>query len=621
MFPRFATALSVLFAMLAPCLKASEWSRFRGPNGSGVAHTAGLPVAFGDGLNMAWKVPAATGKSSPVLTKDRIFLTGHHGDDRLVLAFDPETGKPLWRRSIEKDRGEFRNDLNDHAAPSPVSDGENVYAFFSEVGLVSYGPDGNRRWLVPLGPFDTEHGMSTSPLYVDGKIVLMVDQIGDSYLAAFHAEDGGLAWKVEKPSILGGYATPVLYQPDDGPAQIVGISPIEAAGYSAETGKRLWWVDGLAYQSRGSPVVGNGMFFAGSSGLGGGPAAPFERMLKWADKEKDGKISLSDMNDNPRNRFMPAMLRRWAGEDGGMDEEEYNRAQKSLRGDLTFLGIALGGSGDVTETHVRWRLRKGLPQVASPLLYDGVLYLIKDGGIVTSLDPKSGEILTQGRIREAIDKYYSSPIASDGKIYVASETGKVAVLKAGGDWEALAVNDLAEDIYATPALDGGRIYLRTAENLYCFERHSLITSVGAGDIASVRGVLAGGGVPQKTMDFALAKATEAGQVETATLLREAGVSPILEPEDSVLSAERLKAYAGEFKTEQGWKSKILFEEGILLHSTWGGESRLYPESPTVFHIREKTAIVLTFDFEEDRVVGFTVDHPDWPPATFKRVEE
>ncbi len=157
--------------------------------------------------------------------------------------------------------------------------------------------------------------------------------------------------------------------------------------------------------------------------------------------------------------------------------------------------------------------------------------------------------------------------------------------------------------------------------VYCFERHALITSVGAGDIASVHGVLAGGGVSQKTMDFALAKATEAGQVEIAALLRDAGVSPISEAEDSVLSAERLKAYAGDFKTEQGWKTKILFEEGILLHSTWGGESRLYPESPTVFHIREKTAIVLTFDFEEDRVVGFTVNHPDWPPATFKRIED
>ena len=621
MFPRFAAALSVSFALLVPCLKASEWSRFRGPNGSGVADTAGLPVAFGDGLNMAWKVPAAPGKSSPVLTKDRIFLTAHQDDNRLVLAFDRETGKPLWRRSIEKDRGEARNDLNDPAAPSPVSDRENVYAFFSEVGLVSYGPDGNRRWLVPLGPFDTEHGMSTSPLYVDGKIVLMVDQIGDSYLVAFNAADGSVAWKVEKPSVLGGYATPVLYRPDDGPTQIVGISPVEAAAYSAETGKRLWWVNGLAYQSRSSPVVGDGMFFANSSGLGPGPGAPFERMLQWADKDKDGKISLSDLNENSSNRFMPAMLRRWAGDDGALDAEEYGRANKAVRGDLTFLAIGLGGSGDITETHVRWRLRKGLPQVSTPLLYDRILYLIKNGGIVTALDAQSGKILKQGRIREAIDKYYSSPVASDGKIYIASETGKVAVLKAAGEWDVLRVNDLGEDIYATPALAGGRIYLRTAEHLYCFERHELITSVGEGDVASVRDVLAGGGVAQKTIDLALAKATEAGQVEISKLLRDAGVSPISESEDAVLSAERLEAYAGEFKNERGWKQKVVFEDGILLYSMWGGESRLHPESPTVFRIREKTAIVLTFDLEEDRVVGFTVNHPDWPPATFKRVEE
>ena len=344
-------------------------------------------------------------------------------------------------------------------------------------------------------------------------------------------------------------------------------------------------------------------------------------MLQWADKDKDGKISLSDLNENSSNRFMPAMLRRWAGDDGALDAEEYGRANKAVRGDLTFLAIGLGGSGDITETHVRWRLRKGLPQVSTPLLYDRILYLIKNGGIVTALDAQSGKILKQGRIREAIDKYYSSPVASDGKIYIASETGKVAVLKAAGEWDVLRVNDLGEDIYATPALAGGRIYLRTAEHLYCFERHELITSVGEGDVASVRDVLAGGGVAQKTIDLALAKATEAGQVEISKLLRDAGVSPISESEDAVLSAERLEAYAGEFKNERGWKQKVVFEDGILLYSMWGGESRLHPESPTVFRIREKTAIVLTFDLEEDRVVGFTVNHPDWPPATFKRVEE
>ncbi len=121
---KLVTVLSASLVLLTPCLEASEWSRFRGPNGSGAADATELPVAFGDGLNMAWKVAAASGKSSPVLTEDHVFLTAHQGDERLVLAFDRETGRPLWRRSIDKDRGEFRNDLNDPAAPSPVSDGE-----------------------------------------------------------------------------------------------------------------------------------------------------------------------------------------------------------------------------------------------------------------------------------------------------------------------------------------------------------------------------------------------------------------------------------------------------------------------------------------------------------------
>jgi outer membrane protein assembly factor BamB len=122
----------------------------------------------------------------------------------------------------------------------------------------------------------------------------------------------------------------------------------------------------------------------------------------------------------------------------------------------------------MTEKSVVWAYRRAVPQLPSPLVYRGVLYMVNDGGIVTSLNPKTGELIKQGRLKGAIDRYYASPVAADGKIFMASEKGKVAILRPGGDLEPAFVNDLQDDIYATPALLEGRIYLRTRHTLYCF---------------------------------------------------------------------------------------------------------------------------------------------------------
>ena len=116
-----------------------------------------------------------------------------------------------------------------------------------------------------------------------------------------------------------------------------------------------------------------------------------------------------------------------------------------------------------------WRLEKFLPNVPSPLLYEGILYLVKDGGILTTLDAKTGKILKQGRLKGALDKYYSSPVGADDKVYMISQLGKATVVKAGGQWEILASHDFEDEVYATPAIVDNRIYLRTRNTLYCFE--------------------------------------------------------------------------------------------------------------------------------------------------------
>ena len=173
--------LTILAGLVAAWLAvhaiAEEWPQFRGPNGTGISTSADVPVEFGPDRDVAWRVRVPAGKSSPVLSSRRIYLTGYEGNSRLVLSLDRATGAEVWRHSVPTARSEKRNRLNDPASPTPVTDGENVYAFFAEFGLVSYGPSGNERWRVPLGPFASEHGMASSPILVDGNVIVLADQL------------------------------------------------------------------------------------------------------------------------------------------------------------------------------------------------------------------------------------------------------------------------------------------------------------------------------------------------------------------------------------------------------------------------------------------------------------
>jgi outer membrane protein assembly factor BamB len=152
-----------------------------------------------------------------------------------------------------------------------------------------------------------------------------------------------------------------------------------------------------------------------------------------------------------------------------LDRDEWDYYKAAMDSDNGILAIRLGGTGDMTEKSVRWKYHRGIPQLPSPLIYRDVLYMVNDnGGIVTMLNPESGELLTQGRLPGGSDTFYASPVAGDGKVYIPSEKGQVFVLPPGPKLEPIAVNDLGDGIYATPALVDGRIYLRTVNTLYCF---------------------------------------------------------------------------------------------------------------------------------------------------------
>jgi outer membrane protein assembly factor BamB len=148
---------------------------------------------------------------------------------------------------------------------------------------------------------------------------------------------------------------------------------------------------------------------------------------------------------------------------------EWNKARGLGVGEWGAIAVRPGRAlGQLERGAIRWRLQKNIPYIPAPLLYKGVYYMVKTGGIITSLDPATGRILKEGRSPGAMGEYYASPVAADGKVFLANTEGKLTVLKAAAEWEVLAVNDLGDEISATPALSDGRLYVRTHGTLYCF---------------------------------------------------------------------------------------------------------------------------------------------------------
>jgi outer membrane protein assembly factor BamB len=435
----------------------------------GLSDDRNLPVEFGPNKNMIWKADLPPGHSSPILAGPRIFLTASDGDALYTIALDRSTGKVLWKRQAPRPRKETMQRTNSPASPSPVSDGHNVYVFFGDFGIICYGVDGDERWKAPLGPFNNANGHGSSPMLADDMLVLICDQDTDSYLIALDKNSGKTLWKVDRPEVTRGYATPAVYRPKSGPAELIVPGAYELIAYNLATGEKLWWVRGMAWQLKSVPLIDGDIVYVNGWEIGGDTDVPpevptFAEMLAQYDANKDGVITPDEA---------PAKLKNWYIEqdynhDGKMDAREWNfyRAMKTTQNSI--LAVRAGGRGDVTESRVLWRYRKSLPNVPSPLLYRNVIYLVKDGGVATTLNPKTGEVYKQARLTGALDHYWASPVAGDGKVYMLSQAGKLTVLKAGAEWETLAVNDLDDDCFATPAIADSRLYVRTRNALYCF---------------------------------------------------------------------------------------------------------------------------------------------------------
>ncbi len=445
--------------------RAEEWSRFRGPNGSGISADAGFPVEFGALKNLLWRTRVPTGKSSPVLNANRVFLTSATDDKLFTHCYDRKTGKLLWEESVDRPRQAFTHPLNEPAAASPVTDGENVYAFFEDWGLVSYDAAGNLRWKRPLGPFSNNQGIGSSPIFLDGRIVLQIDQAADSYIAAFDAADGETIWRTARGEHEG-WATPIVYRQEGRVPQLLTVGDGLFGAHETRSGKRTLNEFKLGGYIVASPVLEDDLLIA----YGYNIATPtsFDNLLAGRDANGDGLLAAGEYKDS----FFTGIAKFRGNRDGVIAREEWDVVKNAYAGPSRLSAMRLkGAENGRVQSEELWHYERSFQGVIpSPLIYEGVLYFVKNGGIFTAMDAETGAMLKQGRLRGAIDAYSSSPVAAEGKLFVAGESGNLSVLKAGAEWETLAVNVLEGGIFATPALSDGKIFVRTTEWLYCFAR-------------------------------------------------------------------------------------------------------------------------------------------------------
>ena len=233
----------------------------------------------------------------------------------------------------------------------------------------------------------------------------------------------------------------------------------------------IWFAKGLPGEMKSQPildgvrVIVNGYNLPDTEAGKIQPVAQWEEVAARHDADKDGRLSPDEAPDQRTKsswRFIDL------NSDGKLDAAEWRTYQGIMTAENALIAFRLGGSGDVTASHFLWKFQRSIPQLPSVVSYRGVLYMINDGGILTTLNPATGEVFKQARLRNVSDRYLASIIAGDGKIFIASNSGVVSVLRAGGQQELLAANDLGEDIFATPGISGGRLYVRTARALYCF---------------------------------------------------------------------------------------------------------------------------------------------------------
>ncbi len=458
--------LATVAAIGSRAYGGEDWPRFRGVNGTGVSTSRGLPADFGPGKHVLWKIDASHGSSSPIISKGLLFFSSFNGDQRTLHCVDAATGKERWAKSVKKLRQENATPPNGPATPTPVTYGTSVYVLYPDAGLFCYTMEGKQKWRKEIEPFHSMHGIASSLMTAGNVVILVADQLSNSYIQAFYADTGKVAWKVDRADgLTGGYSTPAVYRPKNGTERLIVSGPLEVVAYDVATGKRLWWISGVTNSPISVPVIWRDRVFVCEEL---GEPIPFSLFAPF-DKNKDGKLTIEEVKSNiPVKRLVERIDAGWGNHKGEITAVEWDKAFGSYVNKGGLVSLDLSGSGDVSRTHVRWSHGKSIPTIPSALVYDDLIYVIKDGGIVSTFEADTGKLVKQARLQQGGKQFYVSPVAADGLIYLLDTEGKLMVVKAGRDWKQLRTIDLGEHCFATPAICDGRLYVRTNKSLFCF---------------------------------------------------------------------------------------------------------------------------------------------------------
>ncbi len=450
---------------------------FRRDGGVAGLEADSLPERLDSPDALRWRTPIDSGHSSPAACQGRLFLTTYNTATKelATLALAADTGRILWKRVAPAARiEEFNRDTGSAAQATPACDDQRVYVFFGSHGLICYDHRGTLLWEKRMGPFQDEYGSASSPVLIDDKVIIQQDHDVNSFLMALDRKSGKVLWESKRPDATRSYSTPAVWM-RNGRQELLVAGSRELAGYDPSDGKRLWWIRGLARIVIPTPVPSGDRVYMGSWTPGGDSTMrilmdPWAEALRKWDRNNDGRLVKAEITDKIMNdRFFPMDL----DQSGELLQEEWERYaavfQQAQNGILAIKPSAAGG--EQGESAVVWRTVQGAPYVATPLLNRGVLWTVRDGGIITRISAEEGKVLQPKRLPD-MGNYYAAPVSAGGRIYVASRLGIVTVFTDDSDWRVIDTHDFNEGIYATPLMAEGCLFIRTEKALYCFRKRN-----------------------------------------------------------------------------------------------------------------------------------------------------
>ncbi|MEE2825009.1 MAG: PQQ-binding-like beta-propeller repeat protein [Planctomycetota bacterium] len=479
--------LPLLVATLSNYLEA-DWPQFRGPNASGIG-TGSPPIDFGPGRNQLWRVPVGAGHSSPCVVGDAIYLTTVDQErGRLaVVSIDRTRGAIRWATEFKPEQLEKGHPSFNPASSTVACDGQRVIGYFGSYGLVCLSMEGEVVWQNRMPVTKSFSGNATSPVIVGNHVILYRGNYVDHFLLAVDKRTGSEVWKVmQEEEITGEMACAAVPIFADGKLIVHSARSIQAI--DPESGTQIWEMK-AATTATSTPVVADGEVVVAAWNKLGEPALrpdfpTFQELLAAHDRNGNQSIEKGELPklwifhrpdgaEAPLNGATIRFDRVDRNRDQQIDSREWGNQMASIEkwraGYQThgILAIPLDSRGVVEPSRVRRLETQGIPEVPSPL-FDGVfLYFVKNGGVLTCVDLRSGERVYRTRTGGS-GTHYASPVLADGKLFSTAGDGRISVMATGPEPKVLSVNEMGGKVFATPAIVDGVIYVRTHSDLFAF---------------------------------------------------------------------------------------------------------------------------------------------------------